>query len=73
VAGIISLLNDCLISRGLAPLGYLNPWLYESGFLALNDITEGSNPGCNTEGFDAIVGWDPVRSTSFYSFTLDVG
>jgi tripeptidyl-peptidase-1 len=25
-----------------------------------NDITSGSNPGCNTNGFPATKGWDPV-------------
>ena len=63
VAGIISLLNDYLIWQGRGPLGWLNPWLYGEG-LALggfNDITSGFNPGCDTLGFSATVGWDPVR------------
>ncbi|KAH8988440.1 subtilisin-like protein [Lactarius hatsudake] len=60
VAGIISLLNDYLISQGRSPLGFLNLWLYGGGLSGLNDITSGSNPGCNTDGFPAIVGWDPV-------------
>ncbi|KAH9035784.1 subtilisin-like protein [Lactarius pseudohatsudake] len=59
-AGIISLLNDFLISEGKNPLGFLNPWLYGGGFRGLNDIRSGSNPGCNTDGFTAIAGWDPV-------------
>ncbi|KAH9025521.1 subtilisin-like protein [Lactarius pseudohatsudake] len=60
VAGIISLLNDYRISRGRRPLGFLNPWLYGTAYAGLNDITSGSNPGCNTDGFPAVVGWDPV-------------
>ncbi|KAH9009020.1 subtilisin-like protein [Lactarius deliciosus] len=60
VAGIISLLNDWLILTGQEPLGFLNPWLYGRGSGGLTDITEGSNPGCGTDGFTAIVGWDPV-------------
>ncbi|KAF8263397.1 peptidase S8/S53 domain-containing protein [Lactarius quietus] len=60
VAGIISLLNDHLISKGKPPLGFLNPWLYSKGLAGFNDITSGSNPGCGTDGFSAIVGWDPV-------------
>ncbi|KAH9170160.1 tripeptidyl-peptidase [Lactarius sanguifluus] len=63
VAGIISLLNDQLISTGRRPLGLLNPWLYGRGLAALNNITEGSNSGCDMDGFSAIAGWDPVRST----------
>src|SRR6266702_7044851 len=61
VAGIISLLNDYLLASGKKPLGWLNPFLYDQGLAGLNDITSGTNPGCNTEGFSALVGWDPVR------------
>ncbi|KAH9021889.1 subtilisin-like protein [Lactarius pseudohatsudake] len=60
VAGIISLLNDHQLSQGKPPLGFLNPWLYGGGLKGLNDIVSGSNPGCNTDGFPAVVGWDPV-------------
>ncbi|KAH9023934.1 subtilisin-like protein [Lactarius hengduanensis] len=68
VAGIISLLNDWLISTGREPLGFLNPWLYGRGSRGLTDITEGSNPGCNMDGFSAIVGWDPVTGLGTPSF-----
>ncbi|KAH7923660.1 subtilisin-like protein [Leucogyrophana mollusca] len=61
-AAFISMLNDARISLGLPPLGFLNPFLYSSGYKALNDITEGNNPGCGTEGFNATVGWDPGKS-----------
>ncbi|KAH9083706.1 subtilisin-like protein [Lactarius deliciosus] len=60
VAGIISLLNDYLITNGRPPLGFLNIRLYNDGFAGLNDITSGSNPGCGTDGFSAVPGWDPV-------------
>ncbi|KAH9163948.1 subtilisin-like protein [Lactarius sanguifluus] len=60
VAGMISLLNDYLISQGKVTLGFLNPWLYGTGMSGFTDITSGSNPGCNTDGFSAIEGWDPV-------------
>lgn len=46
------MLNDARISAGKTPLGFLNPFLYSSGYTALNDITEGNNPGCGTEGFN---------------------
>ncbi|KAI1786392.1 family S53 protease [Ganoderma leucocontextum] len=59
-ASIIALLNDQLIAVGKSPLGFLNPFLYSTGTSALNDITSGSNPGCNTKGFPAKEGWDPV-------------
>jgi tripeptidyl-peptidase-1 len=34
-------------------LQYANPQ-------AFNDITTGNNPGCGTNGFPAMAGWDPV-------------
>ncbi|KAH8987137.1 subtilisin-like protein [Lactarius hatsudake] len=34
----------------------------------LNDITSGSNPGCNTDGFSAVVGWDPVTGLGSLDF-----
>ncbi|KAI9069415.1 family S53 protease [Trametes sanguinea] len=60
-ASVVALLNDRLAAQGKPPLGFLNPFLYsEKGRAALNDITTGSNPGCNTDGFSAGTGWDPV-------------
>ncbi|KAH8983959.1 subtilisin-like protein [Lactarius hatsudake] len=78
VAGIISLLNDYRLSQGKRPLGFLNPWLYDSGLKGLNDIVSGSNPGCNTDGFSAIAGWDPVTGIGTPDFEhlmyiLDLG
>ncbi|KAI9454979.1 hypothetical protein BJY52DRAFT_1282003 [Lactarius psammicola] len=60
VAGIISLLDDYRLLQGEAPLGFLNPWLYGQGLVVLNEIASGSNPACNTDGFSAVAGWDPV-------------
>ncbi|KAI9435722.1 subtilisin-like protein [Lactarius indigo] len=60
VAGIVSLLNDYRLASGRSAFGFLNIWLYTYGFEGLNDITSGSNPGCNIDGFPAIIGWDPV-------------
>ncbi|KAI0738095.1 family S53 protease [Daedaleopsis nitida] len=60
-AATIALLNDRLAAAGQSPLGFLNPLLYSTrGAAAFNDITTGSNPGCDTDGFSATVGWDPV-------------
>jgi tripeptidyl-peptidase-1 len=73
VAGVISLLNDYLLSQGKAPLGFLNPWLYGNGREGLHDITIGSNPGCGTEGFPAVFGWDPVSPARVCSFAFGVG
>ncbi|KAI0034022.1 family S53 protease [Vararia minispora EC-137] len=57
---IIALLNDEEITAGRGPLGFLNPFLYSTGQIAFTDVTSGSNPGCNTNGFPAMAGWDPV-------------
>ncbi|KAH8987015.1 subtilisin-like protein [Lactarius akahatsu] len=67
-AGIISLLNDYRISNGKAPLGFLNFLLYGRCLEGLNDITSGSNPGCNTDGFSAVPGWDPVTGLGSLDF-----
>lgn len=60
VAGIISLLNDLRLQKGQAPLGFLPPLIYGKWAGILQDITSGSNPGCDTKGFPATVGWDAV-------------
>ncbi|KAI0648149.1 family S53 protease [Trametes meyenii] len=61
IASIFSLLDDELAAVGRAPLGFVNPLLYSlAGTAAFTDITNGSNPGCGTDGFPALPGWDPV-------------
>ncbi|KAK5938961.1 hypothetical protein PMZ80_009154 [Knufia obscura] len=58
VSGILALVNDALIAAGKPTLGFLNPWLYGGGYEAFNDVTTGSNYGCDTEGFPAVAGYD---------------
>ncbi|KAI0029779.1 family S53 protease [Vararia minispora EC-137] len=67
-ASVIALLNDELESAGKSRLGFLNPFLYSTGASALNDITSGNNPGCNSNGFSAGVGWDPVTGLGTPNF-----
>ncbi|KAJ6488738.1 family S53 protease [Mycena sanguinolenta] len=67
-ASVIALLNDRLVAAGKPPLGFLNPFLYTTGRAALNDITSGDNPGCNTNGFPAVAGWDPVTGLGTPNF-----
>ena len=60
--GIVGLLNEARLVAGKSSLGYLNQLIYKTlgpngGF---NDVTTGSNPGCDTQGFPAAKGWDPV-------------
>ncbi|KAF7344287.1 Serine protease S53 [Mycena venus] len=60
-AAMIALVNDRLLAAGRAPLGFLNPFLYSpAGRAAFTDVISGTNPGCNTDGFSAGPGWDPV-------------
>ena len=35
--------------------------------MGINDIASGKNPGCGTEGFEAVRGWDPVRPARYTS------
>ena len=58
VSGILALVNDALIAAGKPTLGFLNPWLYAGGYEAFNDVTTGSNYGCDTDGFPAVEGYD---------------
>lgn len=60
--GIIGLLNEARLAANKTSLGYLNQLIYKTAGPAgaFNDVTEGSNPGCGTQGFPATKGWDPV-------------
>jgi len=63
VSGTFALLNDLRFQAGKRSLGYLNPLLYKLAATSpqvFSDIVIGSNPGCNTLGFPATKGWDPV-------------
>ncbi|EJD41708.1 family S53 protease [Auricularia subglabra TFB-10046 SS5] len=73
-ASFVALLNERLADSGRPPLGFLNPFLYSNaGVAALNDITTGNNPGCNTNGFPAVAGWDPVTGLGTPDFTRLMG
>jgi len=67
VGSIITLINDARLHEGKKPVGFINPVLYEHPEV-LNDITSGSNPGCGTNGFDAVPGWDPVTGLGTPNF-----
>jgi len=64
---VIALINDQLVAAGKPVLGFLNPFLYANPG-ALFDITTGDNPGCNTNGFPAKAGWDPVTGLGTPNF-----
>ncbi|KAJ6280206.1 peptidase S8/S53 domain-containing protein [Bipolaris maydis] len=59
VASIITLINEARYNAGKVSVGFINPVLYANPQM-FNDIKEGHNPGCNTSGFAAAPGWDPL-------------
>ncbi|OKL61710.1 hypothetical protein UA08_02338 [Talaromyces atroroseus] len=56
---VVTLINEERTAIGKGPIGFINPALYENPWV-LNDITNGSNPNCGSQGFQASTGWDPV-------------
>ncbi|KAJ6535711.1 family S53 protease-like protein [Mycena capillaripes] len=77
-AGLLTLINDELISAGKPVLGFVNPFLYEvsASGKGFTDVTEGHNSGfvcpASSVAFDAAVGWDPLTGsgTPIYSELL---
>ncbi|KAH8797933.1 peptidase S8/S53 domain-containing protein [Xylogone sp. PMI_703] len=70
---IITLINNERAAAGKSSVGFINPVMYENPS-AFTDITSGSNPGCGTNGFTAVEGWDPVTGlgTPNYPALLNV-
>lgn len=66
IGGIITLINNELLAAGKQPVGFINPVLYANPEV-LNDVVNGTNPGCGTSGFDATPGWDPVTGLGMLS------
>ncbi|KZP29310.1 family S53 protease [Athelia psychrophila] len=66
-ASTLALINDQLLAAGKSALGFINPLLYANPD-ALNDIVTGNNPGCGTDGFTAVSGWDPVTGLGTPNF-----
>ena len=63
-AGMVALLNEARMQHGKAPMGFLNPFLYQNAD-AFTDVTLGTNAigrGGQTlkYGFKASKGWDPA-------------
>ncbi|KAI8623569.1 putative protease S8 tripeptidyl peptidase I [Xylariaceae sp. FL1651] len=72
-ASIINRINEERLAAGKSVVGFVNPVLYANPHV-LNDITNGTNLGCGTEGFSAVEGWDPVTGlgTPNYPKMLDL-
>merc|ERR1712151_405527 len=56
-AGVFALLNGLRASQNKAPLGFLNPFIYQNS-AAFQDVTSGRNGGGRKYCFKAIKGWD---------------
>ncbi|GIK05611.1 tripeptidyl-peptidase sed1 [Aspergillus viridinutans] len=72
-AAILTRINEERLAVGKSTVGFVNPVLYAHPEV-FNDITQGSNPGCGTQGFSAAKGWDPVTGlgTPNYPAMLDL-
>jgi len=61
---IFSLLNDLRLQNNKNPLGFLNPFLYQTSIShpeAFYDVTKNCQGGCLSQvGFCATTGWDPA-------------
>ncbi|KAF8554934.1 hypothetical protein OG21DRAFT_1484296 [Imleria badia] len=69
VGAILTMINDAWLAVGKGPIGFINSTIYSPEFAsAFHDITEGSNPGRGTAGYNATVGWDPVTGLETFNF-----
>lgn len=77
IAAMIALINDARLRVGMSPLGFLNPWLYDTAARfpsAFVDITQGDNACtanamiCCPFGLPAAVGWDAVTGLGTPNF-----
>ncbi|KAH8798958.1 aorsin [Hyaloscypha sp. PMI_1271] len=66
-ASLINRINELRLNAGKSTVGFINPALYSHPEM-LNDITNGTNPGCGTAGFSAAPGWDPVTGLGTPNF-----
>ncbi|KAL1939834.1 hypothetical protein VTO73DRAFT_9534 [Trametes versicolor] len=68
-AAMLTAVNDARIAVGKSPVGWINPAIYSHWFASVwNDITDGSNPACGTDGFPTAPGWDPVTGLGTPNF-----
>lgn len=64
---VLTLINEERLKAGKPTLGFVNPILYAHPEV-FNDVTQGTNPGCDTVGFKASKGWDPVSGLGSPNF-----
>ncbi|KAI1298791.1 subtilisin-like protein [Xylaria venustula] len=64
---VLTLVNEERLKAGKSTLGFIHPILYAHPEV-FNDVVSGSNPGCDTVGFKASKGWDPVTGLGSPNF-----
>ncbi|KAI1325767.1 subtilisin-like protein [Xylariaceae sp. FL0255] len=64
---VLTLINEIRLHEKKSTLGFIHPILYAHPEV-FNDITSGSNAGCNTTGFVNAKGWDPVSGLGSPNF-----
>jgi len=78
-AGVLALLNDVQLNQGKSPLGFVNPWLYQTAAdnpSTFNSVISGDNKcresgqECCDDGFVAQAGWNPLTGLGTPVFTL---
>jgi len=74
-AGLLTLVNDHLLSQGLPPLGCVNPLIYQMAKdwpTAFQDVVVGNNTctetNCCKYGYGSTKGWDPVTGLGALNF-----
>ncbi|KAK2739944.1 Tripeptidyl-peptidase sed2 [Myotisia sp. PD_48] len=82
IAAIIAHLNEIRLADGKSVLGFLNPWIYASGYKGFTDIVDGGSTGCTGRdiysglestfipyaSWNATEGWDPVTGLGTPNF-----
>lgn len=63
LGSILTLINEARYAIGKGSIGFINPVAYAHPSM-FRDVTTGGNQGCNTPGFSAVSGWDPVSRSA---------
>ncbi|KAI0166013.1 subtilisin-like protein [Xylariaceae sp. FL1272] len=64
---VLTLVNEIRLKQHKHTIGFVHPILYAHPEV-FNDVVEGTNAGCDTTGFVASKGWDPVTGLGSPNF-----
>lgn len=74
--GFLTLVNEARVSKGLKPLGFLNPTIYalnaDANQYAANfhDVTSGNNGYDAGPGWDAVTGWGSMQASALFNVLI---